>query len=233
MADKKLFRLKIKPLSTLKGNISSNTFFGAFCQAYKMVHDEDELRIFLECLLDNSEELTFSNPLTPDTTTVMQRLTKVQNSHCRVDRESNGNNELRTSVGSVVKSFDILVYTTLSEKDIRKLCDIVELLGIGAKRSVGSGDIKITDIIQEELPKHSNQMVILSDMIPDKETPVHGNFEFITRTGITLNGVEQATLIQIKAGSTFINNKVDKIVYGQIVYDKQSDTFINCKAIAV
>lgn len=229
----KMFRLRIKPKGFLQGNINSNTFFGVFCQAYKMTTDEEELRIFLECLADNSEELTFSNPLVSNTNNLIKRFRAVQNSHCMISRNSDGNNELRSTIGIATKQFDILVYTTLSQKDITKLCRIVELLGIGAQRSTGNGAIEIVNIIPEELPVHSSKMTILSDLVPDKETPTYGNFEFTTRKGITINGTEQAMLIQIKAGSIFANNKVDKTVYGKVIYDEQSDTFINCKAIAV
>lgn len=233
MADKNLFRLKINSKSTLRGNINSNTFFGVFCQAYKMVNSEEELEIFLECLADNSEEMTFSNPLKADTNTLIQRFVKKQSPQCMISRQLNGENELNTRVGVVLKSFDILMYTTLSEKDVAKLSKIVELLGIGAQRSTGNGNIKITEIRQEELPEHSNKMVLLSNIIPDDETPVHGDFQFITREGRTINGVEQTTFVQIKAGSVLVNNTVDKTVYGRVIHDNKSGTYINCKGIAV
>ena len=227
MADKNLFRLKIKPKSALRGNINSNTFFGVFCQAYKMLTDDEELRMLLECLADNSEELTFSNPLKPDTTTVIQRFSKKQSPHCMISRQDNGENMLNVNVDIILKRFDVLLYTSLPLKEINKLCRIVELLGIGAQRSTGGGNIEILEVIPEELPEHSNSMTLLSNMVPDEDTPVHGNFQFVTREGKTINGIEQSEIIQIKAGSVLVNNKVDKIVYGKVLYDKKSDTFIN------
>lgn len=233
MTNRNLFRLKIKSKSTLRGNITSNTFFGVFCQAYKMVNSEEELRILLECLTDDSEEMTFSNPLKADTNTLIQRFNKKQSPYCMVGRQMNGENELGTHVGIVLQRFDILMYTTLTEKEVIKLTKIVELLGIGAQKSIGSGNIEITEVTKEDIPKHSNKMTLLSNIVPDTETPTHGDFKFITREGRTVSGVEQTTLIQIKAGSVLVNNKVDKPVYGKVIYDKKSDTFINCKGIAV
>ena len=228
-----LFRLKIQSKSTLRGNIKANTFFGVFCQAYKMVHDEDELRIFLECLADNSEEMTFSNMLKPGTLELLDTPKSTPRPHCMVSRVMNGNNDLYITEDKIVRQFDVMLYTSLSKKGVQKLADIVELLGIGANRSVGTGNIKILGIEEETLPEHTNQMTILSDIVPDEETPVHGQFEFMTRHGVTMGGNKQSSIIQIKAGSIFANNKVDKVTYGRVLYDEPSDTFINCKGIAV
>lgn len=233
MVNKNLFRLKIKSRSTLRGNISSNTFFGVFCQAYKIINGEEELRIFLECLLDDSEEMTFSNPLKSGTNTIIQKFDENQTPQCMISRRMNGENEISTHIDVVLKHFDILMYTTLTEKEVTKLSKIVELLGIGSHKSTGNGNIEIMEVNVENLPKHSSKMMVLSNFIPDEETSTYGDFKFTTRNGKAIDGTEQMTLIQIKAGSVLVNNTVDKIAYGKVIYDKKSDTYINCKAIAV
>lgn len=230
---KNLFRLRIEPKSEVCGIITSNTFFGVFCQAYKMVNSEDDLQIFLELMTDNSEELTFSNPLKAGTNNLITRLPKVHQSRCLVSRTQDGNNEPLSSVGAVSKQFDVLLYTTLSRSEIEKLSKIVELLGIGAHKSIGKGNIEIVSMTKEDIPEHSNKMTILSNIVPDEDTPVHGDFKFVTRTGKTMHGEPQRALVQIQAGSVLVNNTVDKPAYGRVIYDRQTCTYINCRGIAI
>lgn len=228
-----LFRITFKMLSSITGNIDSNTFFGLFCQAYKIKNSEDDLKILLEMLKDNLEQLVFTNPLETGTFEFMNKRLFNQMPRVTIDRSGCGNNTLESYKAEFINSFDTLLYTTLSKKEIEDTFETMKILGIGAKKSIGNGvikDIKVKELNESELVK-SKTVKCMSNIIPSDDTNIYGNFEFITRTGKTIDGQEQNPVIMIKAGSELLSN--DKLITGCIVYDEKTCTYINGKGITI
>lgn len=235
----KLFRLHMRANSKFRGRVASNTFFGVYCVAYKLVYGEDKLREFLQSLVNNpNAEMSFSNMLETETYKLANTSNITYASKCLIERSSGIRVNVMDSQEFFVAEFDVLMYTSLTLDKIKRLSKVVEILGIGANRSTGSGNVTIVSITledQDKIPMNNEHAVLLSNIVPADGEDIKGELSKITRNGITYTGKKQKSLIQIEAGSVITRNEGDqsKLMYGQVVYDEQSDTYINCRGMAV
>lgn len=62
-----LYKVTIKPYSSFKSNLQSDTLFGAFCWTYKYINGENALENFLEKCVKDKPQIIFSNAFLKDT----------------------------------------------------------------------------------------------------------------------------------------------------------------------
>ena len=222
----KLYRLSFT-VNRISGNISSNTIFGLFCEAYRIRNSEDELEILLDMLENNEEELVFSNPLIVGTFELIDRVKNYQSVHALIGRDTN-KKDVYSVTEKMYSNFDVLCYTSLN---ISELIETVKILGIGARKSVGSGQILSIEVKEQSDIKLGNTGIMLSDAIPSEDTPTNGIFEYITRYGVTRDGISQNIYIMLKAGSKLY--KPNNIITGSIIKDSNTNTYVNGKSIIV
>lgn len=230
----KKLRLNLQMHSVVSGSITSNTLFGLFCEAYKILNSEEDLECLLDMLYENEEEVVFSNPLKENTFEAIDfsALQKYDKAINVINRNNNTSNGIELEQNYKVKSFDVLLYTTLEIEEVNKLVDIMQVLGIGSGKNRGKGHIKSISISEEKDKELGKVVTLLSDTLPSENTSTTGEFEFTTRYGITGAGKIQNVLILIKANSKMLNQYNSEIT-GRVFKDTKTNTYVNGKSICV
>ena len=227
-----VYRLSIKMDSPIHGSINSNTIFGVICTAYKIKYGEDELKKLLQNITKSIDELVLSDPLKRDTLEFIDRDSITQINKVILDRLDNENNELYMSQALCVKEFDVILCTTIPEEKIREILDICSILGLGSSKNNGFGKIQKIEMSEERIAKTDKKTVkCLANIFPSDNTPIHGNINYTVRHGITCDGKVQKSIIMIKAGSELLNTGIS--ITGQLLYDVDTDTYINGKSILI
>lgn len=220
-----MYRLHFEMNSAITGNLKANTFFGLFCNAYKDINGNDELEELLDKLYKKECYLVFSNPLQVGTTNFLE-YKRVQSYHSSINRDTLTAQNLYTVDNKCIDNFDVLVYTDL---DIEKYLDEMKILDIGARKNKGCGNIKSISIVKED---NSDKKIkkVLSDFIPDKDTPKLVKADYYVRRGVTIDNKVQKPMIIFKAG---VNLQTDKNIIGRIVKDEGTGTYFNGMSVVV
>lgn len=222
----KTFRLTFSIANGITGCVNNNTFFGLFCEAYKRLYGVDLLEDMLESLYNNEHTLAFSNPLESDSFKLANFILD-EIPHARLDRLGLVNNELFVVEEKHIKSFDIICITDLEE--FEEVITQFKDMHIGSRKNVGKGLIKDIKCVEVELPVLGKTSRLLSNIVPCSNLPVYGNFDYLTRKGYTTKGASQPTIVLMKAGSEFIDCKVN--VVGCIL--KFRDSYMNGLGVVV
>lgn len=226
-----MYRLTFK-VTDLVGEVTSNTIFGLICRAYKTLHGEDTLELFLEMLKNKEEILVLSNPLHCNTTEIIDFELDSKSGVC-IDRDGLGNNILFNLDVSNISEFDILVETSMTLSELTQLTNIMKVFGLGKRKSIGYGEIRSIEIKEESLSNKGTKLRNLSNIFPCDKTPTTGDIHLTGRQGITVNGEEQSTYLIIQANSLFDGEDVDTNILGQIIYDEKTKTYINGMSIVI
>lgn len=248
----KLYRIQFKALTPYVGNLTNNTFFGAFCCAYKDIYGEDKLVELLKQLKENKEEVTFSDsfkhgyiPLEInrgdnklikfDTigTETEDIISSVQDEDIRVRAKiGNENNELFEVCRTVLEgTADVYLASTLEFSTIEQCLELAFKKGLGARKSTGNGILDIVDIIEYQFDVvEKTGFLVLSNVVPDSSLTTDVSFKPFIRNGVSINGKKQKSLLMLKTGSVF-RSICKTLTCGTIVYDKNSNSYINGKAI--
>lgn len=139
--------------------------------------------------------------------------------------------------------YDIYILSSLPEDRLRKVVDMMFLLGIGKNKSVGKGAFEVKEWHEEtELRKcdKSNGFVALSNFIPDQSDPVEGRYKTLVKYGkldreyAMSENPYKKPLIFIQAGAIFKDEKV-KMHYGRCVskVSTMDNVVTNAQTIAI
>lgn len=248
----KLYRIQFKALTPYVGNLAGNTFFGAFCCAYKDIYGEDKLVGLLKQLKDNKAELTFSDSF--KTGYVPLEINKGDNKLIRLDtvgteaediissiqdnevgvhaKIGNDNNELFEVRRTILEGVsDVYLASTLDLEVIKTCFEVAFRKGLGARKSTGNGILDIVDINEYQFDVvNKTGFLVLSNVIPNNELTLDISFRPVIRNGINIEGKKQKSLLMFKTGSVF-KSICKTLTCGTVIYDKGSNSYINGKAI--
>lgn len=251
-----LFKATIKAKTAYVGKLGSNTFFGAFCCAYKNIYGEDDLVHLLRQIYNGEQELTFSSAFKKGY--IPQRLDKLADSERNMlvkkitigtEKEEviSGADKTVTSVKSklseesetfsVVQKYaedelEVYIATSLSKSLVEKVMKVVVANGLGARKSTGNGYFTLESLEEETFEYNKNGFIALSEFIPDETTPTICKIDTTLRRSVNTRGDKQKDLLLLIAGSVFLETNEVKPAYGKVIYDENSKTYINCKTIA-
>lgn len=247
------YRIRIKSNSTYVGRLKSNTFFGAFCCAFKSLYGEDDLVHLLHQISRGEQDLTFSHAFKSGY--LPQRMDKGTNLLVSLSTFGNECEEIISSIPKKITvakactreetkvytieqsiedySLDVYVATTLSKNKVKQVFDLALSTGIGSRKSTGNGIFRLLDMNEVAFSTEGcNGFIVLGDFIPDSETPTDCIVDIEIRDAITTSNKKQTSLMMFKCGSLFKGVKDFKQTYGQVIYDESSNSYINCKTIA-
>lgn len=249
----RMFKIVIKSVDFYVGKLKANTFFGAFCCAYKDAYGEDDLVHFLHKLSDGDNELTFSSAFKAGY--VAQRIDRGSDLLVKIDTIGSEKEEVTSSIPSsniyaksklgqtnevfaVERSFEensleVYVVTSLSKEVIRNIMSLAVQNGLAGRKSTGNGMFELVKIEEVEFDTNNkNGFVALGDFIPDSETPITCDIQTTLRVAVNTQGRKQKDLLLLKEGSVFMETKELRLTYGKIIHDSESNSYINCKTIA-
>ncbi len=127
------------------------------------------------------------------------------------------------------QTFWFLVKTdTLNKNEIENLLEFISLSGFGADKSIGKGQIEITDIKNQTFPEcpNANAFISLSNFIPAKPEDLNGYYKPLTKYGKL--GGEWATgrvpfkkpVVMLQAGAVIVDANYAKTKqYGRLQTD--------------
>lgn len=236
-----VYKIELKPNSSFIGRIKSNTLFGAFCYAYNGFVDEETFKKQMEEVVFS--DLFYKNGLPKKIVHGEVEYGSTKNGvmknevHNLVDRDSKtvkGSEGLYSIQSTFSKSNMIFfMYTSLDKTEIDKVLRVMLLRGLGAKKSTGKGSFDLVSINEIELDYTKEKKVIaLSDFIPDEKTSTNiEEVKIVCREGITLDGKIQKPLYLLSVGSVFVKDNNQRETCGKLIYDTNTDTYINAKTI--
>lgn len=235
-----VYKIEVKPNSSFIGRIKANTLFGAFCYAYSTIVDEKAFKNELENIVFSDMFYKDNLPIKIVDGEVKYKSSKgvVKNeTHNIIDRQNGkvqSNNGLYNEQATFTKSNMIFFMSTSINKHMLDTIIMLMLLrGLGARKSTGKGSFDLVSITEVELDYSKDKKVIaLSDFIPDEDTSTNiEEVKIVCREGITLDGKLQKPLYMLSVGSVFVKENHQREICGQLVYDKETDTYINAKTI--
>lgn len=140
--------------------------------------------------------------------------------------------------------FDIYILTSLPEKEVKTTLEMMFLLGIGGKKSIGKGqfELKSFEMFQGfAKSKEANGFVALSNFIPSADDPTEGYYKTfvkypkLDREFANSEVPFKTPVLFIKAGSVFKTEEV-KPYYGRNISNvalHNSDIIISGHTIAI
>lgn len=256
-----IYKATIKPKSSYITELTSTTIFGALCWSIKEIEDFGEKalmdRVFRDAdglVVSNAYESGFvSAPLFKGRKLLMNintgdikevEVEQIRVRHCIINRNNNKSNNWDSIENVTDKNLDIYISSnTFTLPEIEKILKVALKNGIGARRSTGKGQfelislVEIDDILSKELrDKQTNNLgyMVLSDYIPSERDATLGNYSARILRGKTIYGKEKKPLYIINSGSSFKGNlQSDVSTLGKMVYDENTQTYTNGRAIAI
>ncbi len=125
-----------------------------------------------------------------------------------------------------------------SPDDLQEIFQFIAQSGYGKDKSTGKGQLETKELIEFSFgePQNSNAFMSLSSFIPEKDDPINGYYELLTKYGklggdYAKSGFDskrlnpfKKPLIMLKSGSTFFTTNGEKEFYGQLLENiHQSD----------
>lgn len=238
-----LYRVIVNPTSSFIGDIRANTLFGAFCTVYSsMVSDEDFDRTlknvtFSNLFLNGELPVGVENGNTVYNTAKVNVKT-VDNIHSKIDRNTgkasmDTNGTYKEEVKFTDSDMVFYIDTDMEKSVVNEVVNRMLKRGLGKRRNVGKGQFELKALTEAYLDyRECNEVVALSDFIPDETTPTDISEIGITfRNGVKEDGTAQNSLCLLKTGTKFKYKKGLKMVTGKLIYDNQSDSYVNAKTI--
>lgn len=235
-----VYKVEIKPITSIIGKITSVTLFGAFCYAISSLYGADVLvenvlkgkngSFVVSNLFHNGKLLTWDKEVG-----VVR-----ETDHCRVNRETGESTKWSNNEAWLDGDYQFYIYSNIFDlADIQKLTEIVLKSGLGAKRSVGKGQFELlgieeVDCIGDKV-ENSNGYMVISDYIPKSDESTLGVYTARVYQGAT-GGIKKAPIYLINAGSKFIGkleSRENVGIVGRMQYDEITNTYTSGLAIAI
>lgn len=238
-----VYKITVKPNSSFIGDIKANTLFGAFCYTYSNIVDDkifkEELDkvVFSDMFYENSLPEKIKNgevkykPLKNGVKVVKPEM------HNIIDRgtgrTSNNGGLHNTQVTFSKSNMIFFMSTSLDKEELENIMKMMLLRGLGARKSTGKGSFSLVSISKVDLDYTKDKKVVaLSDFVPDDETSTNiEEVKIVCREGITLNGEIQKPIYMLSVGSVFVKENNQRETCGKLLYDKETNTYINAKTI--
>lgn len=247
-----LYKIQFKALTPYVGTLASNTFFGAFCNAYKDIYSENKLVELLEQLKDNKAELTFSDsfksgyiPLRTDRgnnkliridtigTEKEDIILSITDNEVRLNSKigDNNNEVFEVTRRNLNGTADVYLVSSLEYDKLRKTIELAFSKGLGGRKSIGNGILELMSMDEYAFDICSkNGFLVLGNIVPDSSLTLDTEFIPVIRKGITVGGKVQKPVLMFKTGSVF-KNICKTLTCGTVIYDENSNSYINGKAI--
>lgn len=143
-----------------------------------------------------------------------------------VNKDEDGAGNLFSVKSHFGRKFDIYILCDESIKEYENVLELMFKLGIGARKSTGSGAFKVLEYAEEtELTKNienANAFVAISNFIPSEGDSTAGHYKLITkfpkldREFASTNAPFKKPVVMIQAGSCFYYN-TKKEYYGSCI----------------
>lgn len=235
-----IYRVEVKPNSSFIGTIKSNTLFGTFCYTYSNMVDENTFKKELEDIVFSDIFYKDGLPIKIKNGVVKYAKNSGVNKnevHNIIDRNTNKTQEQNGLFNEQVtfskSNMEFYVSTQLLKKELELIIGMMLLRGLGAKKNKGKGSFDLVSITEVQFDySKTDKVIALSNFIPDSDTPIDiEEIKIVCRDGITCDGKLQKPLYMLSVGSIFKGWDIKKEVCGTLMYDKNSDSYVNAKTI--
>lgn len=139
--------------------------------------------------------------------------------------------------------YDLYIFSEIKKDDLRRTLELMFLLGIGAKKSVGKGSFDLLSLEEEKVLFNlvgGNAFMALSNFIPSENDPAEGYYKTLVKYGKLdreLSVEDQPfkkPLMFIEAGAVFKCPKKDlRLFYGRCLHGIAVDSDISVGAYTI
>lgn len=212
--------------------LTSSTLFGALCSALSDYIGPE----YIDEIYSGNESLILSDVYKNTSKNIVANFTEENRTftECEITRKS-VDNRFSYTYYMCEDTLFFLVDTTFEREVIESIISIAFTKGIGARKSVGYGQVKllsIEEIDDDILGAEGSAYMTLSDYIPNEDDSCKGKFTTRIIRGKTIDGVGKEPVYVVNSLSKFLGNPTNHFI-GKLVKDDNTGTIISGQSLVL